>query len=433
MSTKYCKVISLIVAMAITPVSSHALDLSDYIDTDSWKSWGSSIKNKVTKTFKLWIEEDKENSEDKTSNENPKEDNNQDKDAEETRVSMEDFYDNLDIKLVSEKLLKGGESTLKKSLISRLNAAEFDSAVAFFVSLEKKNHDVAISILDSIEPEYRLILLQQCPPAFIAKILVDMRNKDFKGKPYFRHWGPFTVHLKQKGTKDFENAEIKGDSISLRYINFLLSHKLGSGQKAIEEMKNRGEVLADIMSFLSGPDLASLLVYSPEEVFVRMGEKHELCYGDYLNKGICFEEVPVYLPEKFVGQFLSGLHRNRRITTQDINAILEAEFKVNPDRYKLILKHIPAEVVRDIALDFSEDMWLLLPEDVQHSATMAFEEKEREMAAREKELEMAKMKATNENNITANRINSTLNAKNGTVILQAADDNTEEDEEKAEL
>lgn len=356
MSKKYLKMIlSVAVIGLIPPYISHA-SLTDMLP-DSWKQWIDSFSKTETANKETPINtEVTENQDGSSETQN---------DPEKPAEPVVDFYSTLGIKLFPEKYLLGKESVLKKHLVSLFETNNNRKAVAFFVSLEKKRHDVALSILETLPAQHRLKLLLESPPAFIAKLFVGMRNIDFKGKT-LSHWGPFELQSDYFGTMKVETGQIMGESISLRYISFLLSYNPQSKVQKLsgKEFATRVVALAKILSFASGSDLSSLLVYSHEEVVVKLGLKHEDCYGDVQTKGSCEEETAIYLPEDFVGQFLNLMHNQKLITKKDLVSILEAEFKLSTKRFQLILKWIAPEVLQDVAYNFSEEIIAYLPDEI---------------------------------------------------------------------
>lgn len=372
MSTKYCKMILSVAMMGIVPHLSQgdwAGFQKDWLTQDSWKKWG---KQNAEALVNLFSDEDvskTENTKENDELEQPIVGLNEKKEfVNETTKSKENFYDTLGIKYFPEQYLVGSEITLKKYLNTLLKDKKNRQAVAYFISLERKNHAAAISILESIDPAHRLVILLESPAKFVAKILVQMRNVDFKGKT-LSHWGPYELQSEYFGRKDVHNAEIKGESVSLRYIDFIIKHET----KSKKEFFDRAFSLANILSHVGGTDLASLLVYSHEEVLVKMGKKHESCFGAVKSKGFCDEETAIYLPEDFVGQLLNFMHNRSMISKQDIVNVLEAEFKINRNRFDAILKGINIKVIQDIALNFPEEIIACLPDEVILGAMPSYE------------------------------------------------------------
>lgn len=359
MNIKYRNLVLLVAVFVLFPYVSRAdWNWNDLVRPDAWRKWAQQY---IQKAGKGLMDYGASTSEDAKTNDEPEEvfiELDEKKVAADTFHSNPDFYDNLGIKFFPEQYLVGGEPTFRKYLNTLFEAKKNRQAVAYFISLERKNHAAAISILESMAPEQRLIILLDSPAVFIAKILVQMRKFDFKGKT-LSHWGPYELHSQYFGRKAVSNAEIKGESVSLRYLMFLLTYNA----KTQEEFGSRAFSLAKILGHVTGNDLSSLLVYSREEVIVKLGEKHESCFGAVKTKGYCGEETAIYLPESFVGSLLSFMHDQKMISKKDIVNVLEAEFKINSERFNRILKAIDIKVIQDVAFNFSEEIIALLPDE----------------------------------------------------------------------
>ncbi len=357
MNIKYRNVILMLAVMVLFPHMGKAfMSWDDLPSADTFKKLLQQAAKTVGDTL---IHYSDSTPKDTATNDEPEEESielDEKKVAKDTTKPKIDFYDTLDIKFFPEKYLVGDEATFKKYLNTLFEAKKNRQAVAYFISLERKNHAAAISILESMAPEQRLIILLNSPAVFIAKILVQMRNVDFKGK-VLSHWGPYELHSQYFGRRIVSDAEIKGESVSLRYMMFILTHNV----KTEEEFGNRTFSLAKILSHVTGDDLFSLLVYSHEEVLVKLGEKHESCFGAVKTKGYCDEETAIYLPENFVGPFLNFMHNQKMVSKKDIVNVLEAEFKINRDRCNGILKGIDINVIRDVDLNLSEGITAGLP------------------------------------------------------------------------
>lgn len=357
------------VALASIPYTTQA-GWDDWLNGDSWKQWAKQKAEAVVDA----LSDDKASKSDDTKKDDEFEIEHIDLDAKkevvkDTSEPKVDFYDTLGIKYFPAQYLAGNEATLKKYLNTLFKDKKHRQAVAYFISLERKNHAAAISLLESMPDDQRLVLLLESPAAFTAKILVEMRNIDFKGKT-LSHWGPFELQSEYYGRKKVAKAEIKGESVSLRYIMFLLTFNTNTQ----EEFAHRAYALAQILSNVSESDLSSLLVYSHDEVLVKMGQKHESCFGAVKTKGYCDEETPVYLPEDFVGPLLNFMHSHNMISKQAIVKVLEAEFYTNIHRFNAILKGIDIKVIQDVALNFSEEIIAFLPDEVILGAMPAYEE-----------------------------------------------------------
>lgn len=387
MSKNYFKVILLISGMMMVSFMGHADDSGsnpnpgsnsgwgwDWLSGDSWKKWGIKTAKGIKERFEQLDSYDAEGNikvqEGKVENvEAPVASNDQSEKSDkfdklEVKLGEEgdksvDFYDSLGIEYSPNQYLVGSEAVLKKHLKSFFDARKTANGIAYFISVERKRHDAAISLLESMTHEQRLAILLESPAAFIAKVFVDMRNKDFKGKTLM-HWGPYELQSEYFGKKIVENAEIKGESMSLRYMTFLLNYKVTSK----EEAGNRAFRLAEILSCVTGEDLVSLLVYSREEVVVKMGSKHESCFGAVKNKGYCDEETAIYLPYEFMGNLLNFMYQKQMISKQDLVAVIEAEFKLDSDRVGLILGKIDVSVLQEVSLNFSDEVTAILPDDV---------------------------------------------------------------------
>lgn len=359
------KTILSIIALSLIPHLSQAFDWNDWVSTDSWKNWAFGTKKNASET-KDTQNKAKDESEDEVI----------DLDApkvakEETQEPKVDFYDTLGIKFFPEQYLLGTDATLKKHLTTLFEKKQHRSAVSYFISVERKNHALAISMLESMNPAHRLIILLDSPAKFIAKILVDIRNQDFKGKT-LSHWGTYELQSEYFGKKTVDQAEIKGETVSLRYIVFLLSHN----SRSKEDYATRAFHLAQILSHASANDLASLLVYTREEATVKMGQQHNSCFGAVKSKGYCDEETVIYLPTEFVGQLLNFMHTNKMISNQDLVTILETEFKANQDRFQAILKKIDIKVLQEIIFNFSDEIHPFLPDDIILNAIPSLEDSE---------------------------------------------------------
>lgn len=346
------KTILSILLLSLIPFCAQAIDWNSWLSKDDWVDWAVTGLNKL-RTPKPAESEDQDNGEEfidlDTKNV-----------AQEDNTTKEnDFYASLGIKFFPEKYLVGSDATLKKQLNTLFQNKKNKGAVAYFISIERKNHNLAISILEELPANNRLTILLESPSAFIAKLLVDMRKKDFVGKTLY-HWGKFKLESQYFGSKEVDNAEIKGESITLQYITFLLLHNT----KTQEDFKLRAYTIADIFSKVASEDLPSLLVYTNEEAAVKLGKKHKSCFGAVKSKGYCDEETIIQLPADFVAKLLNGMHKNNMITNQDLVNILETEFKINQDRFQTILSMIDKAILQEIILNFSEEVHAFLPDDV---------------------------------------------------------------------
>ncbi len=363
MKNKSVKTILSVILLSFIPFFSHA-NWDDWMNIDSWKSWGSQKLGYTSKTN----ESDSSEIEDK--NTEDAEDKNEKEVANEDNKTKEiNLYDSLGIKFFAEKYLIGSDATLKKHLNTLFQNKQKKAAISYFISLERKNHDLAISILEDLDPNNRLTILLDAPGAFIAKIFVDMRSKDFKGKT-LSHWGTFTLQSEYFGTKKVDHAEIKGESVTLQYITFILFHN----SKTKEEFAHRAFAIANILSHVTSADLPSLLIYTDEEAAVKLGNKHKSCFGAVKSKGYCEEETIIHLPSDFIAGLLNFMHIKNMITNKDLVAVLETEFKVNQDRFQAILKMIDKSVLQEIVFNFSEEVHAFLPDDIILHAIPSFEE-----------------------------------------------------------
>lgn len=282
------------------------------------------------------------------------------KEEEEEFVEPEvDFYETLGIKFFPEKFLEGKLETLKKRLNKLFEKGEDEAAITYFISLERKDHGQAIEILETLKPTYRLSIMLNADARFIAKILSEMRLVDFKGKT-LTHWGGYELDSDYFGKKTVTTAEIKGESVSLRYIEFLMKYNVSSE----EDYNSRGKRFAEILKHTTEESLVSLLVYKPEEAGVKLGNGHEKCFGAIKSKGYCDEETTIYLPAQFVGAMINEMHKHKMMTNRDIVAVLEAEFEVNTERFKAIIDATYEDVLSDIYMNLSGDIIEYLPEDL---------------------------------------------------------------------
>lgn len=356
MKIKNKKTIISIMILSLIPFFSHAIDW-DYW-TDTWKSWTFQTKN---------TSDEKTNQ--KTEDDEPEEHIDLDKEEIAKDDPKVDFYDTLGIKLFPLKHLIGSDETLQKHLNTLFKNKREKGAVSYFISLERKNHDLAISILESLAPDNRLTLLLQCPPAFIAKILVDMRTVDFKGKT-LSHWGIYNLQSEYFGSKIVDHAEIKGESVTLQYIVFLLFHNI----KTKEEAGHRASALAKILSCIDSENLPSMLIYTNKEASAKLGQKHKSCFGAVKSKGYCDEVTVILLPVDFISNLLNFMHKNNMISNKDLVNVLEKEFEINQERFQAILNKIDKTIMQEVIFNFSEDVHSFLPDDIILSAIPSFEE-----------------------------------------------------------
>lgn len=359
MKIKNKKTILSIVILSLIPYFSQAIDWDSWLSTaDSWKNWALGTNNASETKKEEDPKKDKEELEEHI-----------DLDKEIAEEKPVDFYDTLGIKFFADKLLIGTDATLKNHLYTLFHKKQKKAAISYFVSLERKNHDLAISILESLAPDNRLSILLDSPPAFIAKILVDMRKTDFKGKT-LSHWGTYKLQSEYFGLKTVDQAEIKGESVTLQYITFLIYHN----SKDKQDLFQRAVALAKILSTIKNDDLASLLVYTNEEATVKLGKQHKSCFGAVKSKGYCDEETVILLPVDFIANMLNFMHKAKMISNKDLVDVLEAEFPINQERFQAILNKIDKTIMQEIILNFSEEVHSFLPDDIILYAMPTFEE-----------------------------------------------------------
>lgn len=364
MKNKSIKTLLTVILLSLLPFFSYG-DWNDWINVDSWKNWGAKKLGLSSPTN----EQDDSPEEKQYEAQNPEDKEIAQADNETKKV---DFYDTLGIKFFADKYLIGTDATLKKHLNTLFQNKQKKAAISYFISLERKNHDLAISILEDLAPNNRLTLLLDSPPAFIAKLFVDMRSKDFKGKT-LSHWGTFTLESAYFGTKKVDHAEIKGESVTLQYITFILFH---NNNKTKEEFALRAFALANILSHVASANLPSLLVYTDEEAAVKLGQKHKSCFGAVKSKGSCDEETIIQLPTDFIAGLLNFMHKQAIISNKDLVNVLEIQFSINQERFQAILKKIDPVVLQEIILNFSEDVHAFLPDDIILQALPVFDEED---------------------------------------------------------
>lgn len=389
-------------------------DWSALLNSTAWMEWLAS--NPITKSNVA--QADIPNAQEKVQEVQVAQSDNSN-DSVNTETKKIDFYESLGIELVPEIALTDPEPKLKATLIQLIEEGKYDDAVAYFVSIERKNHKTAISILETLDANYRHIILMESPEAFITKILLAMRT-DFKGKT-LRHWGPFELKSAYFGKRIEQFAEIKGDSVSLRYILFFLYHNLPQQNLSTDEQHlafERVAQLCRILSHATDESLVSLLVYTKEEASVKMGKEHKSCFGAVEKKGFCDEETPIYFPADLLGSLMTVMHQQNYISLKAIVSIIEKEFEIDSKRGKTILKDMKENIIQSITLNLSEEVLVHIPYKIKSGDKLDNNNNN-----------IFFLEAGNKNNSSKN---ATLESKNktGTLTIEAEEDDDESKKEE---